>query len=89
MHRRINHRHDWNYLDFSTYDLSVIRNRGNDSMLIPLKQKKKKKKKSKRSLFILFIFRSEDRCEFLKSLAFVSCHRSNISIEIALKLIYF
>ena len=47
MHRRINHRHDWNYLDFSTYDLSVIRNRGNDSMLIPLKQKKKKKNKKK------------------------------------------
>ena len=52
MHRRINHRHDWNYLDFSTYDLSVIRNRGNDSMLIPLKQKKKKKKKKQRRLYV-------------------------------------
>lgn len=52
MHRRINHRHDWNYLDFSTYDLSVIRNRGNDSMLIPLKQKKKKQKKKQRRLYV-------------------------------------
>ena len=51
MHRRINHRHDWNYLDFSTYDLSVIRNRGNDSMLIPLKQKKKKQKKKTKKTF--------------------------------------
>lgn len=47
-----------------------------------------KKKIKTFSLYSLYIF-SEDRCEFLKSLAFVSCHRSNISIEIAPELIVF
>lgn len=47
-----------------------------------------KKKIKTFSLYSLYIF-SEDRCEFLKSLAFVSCHPSNISIEIAPKLIVF
>lgn len=48
----------------------------------------KKKKIKTFSLYSLYIF-SEDRCEFLKSLAFVSCHPSNISIEIAPELIVF
>lgn len=47
-----------------------------------------KKKIKTFSLYSLYIF-SEDRCEFLKSLAFVSCHRLNISIEIAPELIVF
>lgn len=47
-----------------------------------------KKKIKTFSLYSLYIF-SEDRCEFLKSLAFVSCHPSNISIEIAPELIVF
>lgn len=47
-----------------------------------------KKKIKTFSLYSLYIF-SEDRCEFLKSLAFVSCHRSNISIEITPELIVF
>lgn len=47
-----------------------------------------KKKIKMFSLYSLYIF-SEDRCEFLKSLAFVSCHPSNISIEIAPELIVF
>lgn len=47
-----------------------------------------KKKIKTFSLYSLYIF-SEDRCEFLKSFAFISCHRSNISIEIAPELIVF
>lgn len=49
----------------------------------------KKKNQNVLSLFSLYFQRRSDSCEFLKSLAFVSCHPSNISIEIAPKLIVF